>query len=163
MGGINTFPEPMYSKDFGPQNKFNLPPGTYKAIITLAQKVITDEGLQVPGVGSFVQLTNGASVNSNLNDGTDYILVLDANATIAAPTAPPPTKIVRYHVQQDSTGGYTLSWNSEFKFSTSIPTPTQSTAAYAMDIYEFLYSFTNNAPHYHCIRVVQGFDNTPLP
>lgn len=160
-GNPSTFPEPSFGKDSQPQNVNGLPQNIYKGIITLSQREIENAGLQPPGVGTFVQLTSGATVNSDLNDGTDYILILDQNTTIAAPTDPPPTKIIRFLVQQDSTGGYTLSWNSVFKFSTDIPAPAQSTAPFAMDLYEFLYSFTNNEPYYYCIRIVQGFDNTP--
>lgn len=77
------------------------------------------------------------------NSGMNYRLVLTGNTTIGNPalyggdaTAPNGYRFLIMLVQ-DPTGGWTVTWSSDFKFPGGT-VPTQTAAANAVDIYEFI-------------------------
>jgi len=86
-------------------------------------------------------LTDGATINWNLNNGVIATVTLGGNRTMAAPTN---LKVGTYilHVIQDATGNRTLTWNSVFKW-TAATAPTLSTTGGRRDIFSFICDGTN--------------------
>lgn len=82
-------------------------------------------------------LTDGATINWDLNSGGVATVTLAGNRTMAAPTNIKAGASYALQVTQDATGGRTLTWNSAFKF----PGGTAfvlSTAANAIDLITFI-------------------------
>lgn len=61
-----------------------------------------------------VALTSGSTVNTDASTGDLFTLTLAHNATMAAPTNPTDGQIITYRIQEDTTGGWNLSWDSIF-------------------------------------------------
>lgn len=77
------------------------------------------------------------------NSGMNYRLILTGNTTIGNPalyggdaTAPNGYRFVMMLVQ-NATGGWAVTWSSDFKFPGGVA-PTQTAAADAVDVYEFI-------------------------
>lgn len=86
-------------------------------------------------------LTDAATVNWNMNNGTVATLTLGGNRTMAAPTNLSVRTFI-LKVIQDGTGSRTITWNSVFKWASGVP-PVLSTAAGATDIISFFCDGTN--------------------
>jgi len=61
-----------------------------------------------------VALTSGSTVNTDASTGDLFTLTLAHNATMAAPTNPTDGQIITYRIQEDTTGGWNLSWDAIF-------------------------------------------------
>jgi hypothetical protein len=85
-------------------------------------------------------LTDGATINWNLNTQQVATVTLAGNRTLAAPTNIQAGGTYILIVRQDGTGNRTLTLNSAYKFSL---TPVLSTAANAVDIFSFVSDGTN--------------------
>jgi hypothetical protein len=99
-------------------------------------------GVRFQNPGNIAQtLTDGATINWNLNNGGVATVTLGGNRTIAAPTN---MKVGVYilHVIQDATGSRTMTWNSVFKWSAATA-PTLQTTAGRRDIFSFVSDGTN--------------------
>ena len=81
-------------------------------------------------------LTDGATINWNLNQYQVATVTLGGNRTVAAPTNMAVGTFV-LRVKQDATGSRTLTWNSVFKFPAGV-TPPLSTTGNATDIISFI-------------------------
>jgi hypothetical protein len=86
-------------------------------------------------------LTDAATVNWNINNGTVATLTLGGNRTMAAPTNLSVRTFI-LKVIQDGTGSRTITWNSVFKWASGVA-PVLSTAAGATDIISFFCDGTN--------------------
>jgi hypothetical protein len=80
-------------------------------------------------------LTDGATINWNLNTQQVASVTLAGNRTLAAPTNIQAGGTYILFVRQDGTGNRTLTLDSAYRFSA---TPTLSTAANAIDIFSFV-------------------------
>lgn len=147
---------PSFAKDFTQPQVFGLPPATYSAILKLSQEVYDNN--QTSGA---VTLTDAANIATDASLGSDFFLTLGGNRTMDAPTNPTHLHRIRYWITQDGTGSRTLTWNTAFRFSTDLPSPTLTTTADFMDLVEFQY----NAGYatWDCMRIVKGFDATTPP
>lgn len=87
-------------------------------------------------------LTDGATINWNLEDNQVTGVTLADNRTMAAPTNMKDGSTYILHVIQDGTGSRTITWNSVFKWPAGT-TPTLTTAASSRDIMTFISDGTN--------------------
>ena len=86
-------------------------------------------------------LTDGATVNWDMDNGNIGFWTIGGNRTLATPTnTVVGTSVIR--LTQDTTGGRTVAWPANFKWSAG-STPALSTAAAAVDILSFFYDGTN--------------------
>ena len=101
---------------------------------------VGNEFLTNPTIGSQT-LTDGATISWNANSGSVATVTLGGNRTMAAPSN---LKVGTYvlNVIQDGTGSRTLTWNSVFKWPSSIA-PTLTTTAAARDVISCLSDATN--------------------
>lgn len=94
-----------------------------------------------------VALTDGVNIATDASLGNVFNVVLHGNRTLDAPSNPTPGQRITYCIKQDSTGSRTLTFASgagAFRFSTSIPSPTLTTTADALDYIEFIYEVGAN-------------------
>lgn len=122
---------------------------TYKMLVINSSGDVKKAGYLSPTglTGSLtVPLTDGATINTDASlgftIGASYVVTLGGNRTIANPTNLTDGQILRYVLIQDGTGTRTVTWGSNFLFSTDTPAPTLSTAAGAIDIVGFQYRAT---------------------
>ena len=86
-------------------------------------------------------LTDGATINWDVNSGNVATVTIAGNRIFAAPTNMVVGAMV-LKLTQDGTGSRTITWNSAFKWSAGTP-PVLSTAANAVDIISFFSDGTN--------------------
>lgn len=87
-------------------------------------------------------LTDGATINWNLDDAQTAKVTLGGNRTMAAPTNLVDGGTYVLRVIQDGTGSRTITWNSVFKWPGGTA-PVLSTAASAVDVITFVSDGTN--------------------
>lgn len=83
--------------------------------------------------GSYVTLTDAATVAIDLSLGNHYQVTLGGNRTIGAPTNVVAGQSGVIRLVQDGTGSRTAAWNSVFKFPGGTA-PTLTTAANSVDL-----------------------------
>jgi hypothetical protein len=83
----------------------------------------------------------GNSIAWNVENEQVTEVELTVNATLENPTNPQAGGIYHILVKQDTTGGWTLTFGSNFKFAGGTP-PTITTTAERADIYSFYYNGT---------------------
>jgi len=103
----------------------NLNPAGTSYMPKVAGAMVGQQANANPGTGAL-----------NLGDGDYFTMTIGANRTISTtgliPAGPQRKTLV---VKQNPTGGFTLTWPSEFKFPGGTP-PTLTPAANAVDVYE---------------------------
>jgi hypothetical protein len=87
-----------------------------------------------------VPLTDAVTIAVDASLGQVFTVTLGGNRTLGNPTNPSPGQGIIIRVSQDATGGRTLAYGTAYAFSTSLPSPTLSTAANATDYLAFIYS-----------------------
>jgi hypothetical protein len=92
--------------------------------------------------GNVLTLTDGATINWDVNSGATATVTLGGNRTVAAPTNLVAGAFYALEIIQDATGSRTLTWNSVFKFANGVA-PVLSTAASARDYLVFRSNGTN--------------------
>jgi hypothetical protein len=92
--------------------------------------------------GNVLTLTDGATINWDVNLGATATVTLGGNRTVAAPTNLVAGAFYALEIIQDATGSRTLTWNSVFKFANGVA-PVLSTAASARDYVVFRSNGTN--------------------
>lgn len=83
----------------------------------------------------------GGALAWNVEDAQVAEVELTANTTLSAPTNPQAGGIYHILVKQDTIGGRTLTFDSNYKFEGGTP-PTLTATASRADIYSFLYNGT---------------------
>lgn len=86
-------------------------------------------------------LTDGATVNWDMNSGSIATVTLGGNRTMAAPTNLKKGTCILY-VNQDATGSRTITWNAVFKWASGTA-PTLSTGVSKKDLLTFVCDGTN--------------------
>lgn len=145
---LTTFPNPNLDKRFFPPNKYGVPDDIYRAIVRTTE-------LQN---STAFQLTDSANIATDTSLGVNFYVTLEGNRNMSAPTNPQDWKIIRYYITQDSVGSRSMTWDSAFRFSTDVPSPTLTTTASFSDYIEFMYNPTFSK--WDCIRIVKGFDSS---
>ena len=92
--------------------------------------------------GNVLTLTDGATINWDVNSGPTATVTLGGNRTLAAPTNLVAGAFYALEIIQDATGSRTITWNSVFKFANGVA-PVLSTAASARDYVVFRSNGTN--------------------
>ena len=105
---------------------------------------------------SVVTLTFGTSIAVNAALGNDFRVTLTASTgTLANPTNPVDGQKIIVSIKQDSTGSRTMAFGTAYSFSTSLPSPTLSTAANAKDRLSFCYDA--NSSKWDFVGFISGF------
>ena len=129
-----------------------------------AQHVMTyGQGLKKAGdtltgwlAPSVVTLTFGTSIAVNAALGNDFRVTLTASTgTLANPTNPVDGQKIIVSIKQDSTGSRTMAFGTAYSFSTSLPSPTLSTAPNAKDRLSFCYDA--NSSKWDFVGFISGF------
>ena len=81
-------------------------------------------------------MTDGSTISWDVSQGAIAYVTLAGNRTIASPSNLKVGTLI-LHVNQDATGGRTLTWNSVFKWPVGTA-PVLSTSANAKDIFSFI-------------------------
>jgi hypothetical protein len=92
--------------------------------------------------GNVLTLTDGATINWDVNSGATATVTLGGNRTVAAPTNLVAGAFYALEIIQDGSGSKTLTWNSVFKFANGVA-PVLSSAASARDYVVFRSNGTN--------------------
>jgi hypothetical protein len=101
-----------------------------------------------------VALTDAATIAVNAALGNLFRVTLAGNRTLGAPTNPTDGQTLDFEITQDGTGTRTLAYASAFEFSTTLGSPTLSTAAGAVDMLSFRYSSV--AAKWRCTKIILG-------
>lgn len=81
-------------------------------------------------------LVDAASIAWDMSTGFDYIVTLGGNRAFANPTSTKVGQKGRLIIQQDATGSRTVTWGSNYKFSSGLA-PALSTTANAVDLFYY--------------------------
>ena len=85
-------------------------------------------------------LTFATTIAVNAALGNECNVTLTSSAgTLGSPSNPVDGQTLIVNVKQDATGGRTMAFGAAYSFSTSLPSPTLSTAANARDKLGFIY------------------------
>lgn len=87
-------------------------------------------------------LTDGATINWNMDSGAAANITLGGNRTFAAPTNLRAGATYLLIINQDGTGSRTITWNAVFKWA-SATAPVLSTAINSKDLISFYSDGTN--------------------
>lgn len=106
---------------------------------------------------SFVyQLTDAANISVDASAASKFRVTLGGNRTLDNPTNPRGDgQLILFRITQDGTGGRTLAYDTKYRFSTDIPSPTLSVGAGDIDYLGFIYHATDDK--WDCIAKVFGF------
>jgi len=146
------------SKTYEFGNSWGVEPKLFKSIVQIANKISGENIASILPTG--VSLTDAANISTDASLGSDFYVTLGGNRTFLTPTNQTDWKIIKIWITQDGTGSRTATWDSGFRFSTGLPSPTLTTTADFTDLIEFEYNPTYSS--WDCIRIVKGFDSTPV-
>lgn len=86
-----------------------------------------------------VVLTDAATITWDASQGSNYMVTLGGNRTVATPTNVLPGQVLRLEVAQDGTGSRTLTWNGFAHWAGEAQTaPTLTTTPSRIDVIYFL-------------------------
>ena len=100
-------------------------------------------------------LTDAATITVDASLGNHFRVTLGGNRTLGNPTNPVDGQKIIVEVVQDGTGSRTLGYGTAYAFSTSLPSPTLSTAATKRDFLGFAYN--SSTSKWYFIAFVSGF------
>jgi len=102
-----------------------------------------------------VPLVDAATIVVDASLGQVFEITLGGNRVMGNPSNAVDGRKIIFRVYQDGTGGRTLSWDTNYRFSTDLPQPTLSTAIGALDYFGFMYNGT--ASKWDYLAEVKGF------
>lgn len=92
------------------------------------------DGLIYPIRRKVVALTDGTTISTpDCSTGNIFDVTLGGNRTMPNPTNGVDGQIIEFRIKQDATGSRTVTWGSEYRFSTTTPQPTLTTTASKLD------------------------------
>jgi len=104
-----------------------------------------------------VLLTDAATIAVNASLGSKFKITLGGNRTLGNPTNPAGGgQLLLIKVSQDGTGGRTLAYDTKYRFSTGLPSPTITAGINKFDYIGFIYNATDDK--WDFIALVQGFN-----
>jgi len=112
----------------------------------------TFTGAEAPAVSA---LTDAATIVVNAALGNVFTVTLGGNRTLGNPSNPVDGQKIVVVVKQDGSGSRTLAYGTSYAFSTSLPSPTLSTAPGATDYLGFIYSAV--ATKWRLLAFISGF------
>lgn len=102
------------------------------------------------------ELVAAGSIVPDVSQSDLLSVTLTGAHTLSNPLHPKGDgQMIIFRIRQDATGGRTLAFDSKYNFSTTLPSPTVSTAANAIDYLGFIYNIENDTWDY--IAEVKGF------
>jgi hypothetical protein len=101
------------------------------------QATTVEQGALAPAV---VALTDAATIAVDASLGNDFRVTIAGNRTLGNPANPVNGQQIIFQITQGSGGSFTLSWGSDYEFSSTLPQPTLSTAAGQTDLLGFIYN-----------------------
>lgn len=102
-----------------------------------------------------VNLTDGATINTNAALGNHFRVTLGGNRTLANPTNAADGQRILFEITQDGTGSRTLTLGNKFAFGADITELTLSTAAGKKDFVGVQYN--SSADKFYIIAVAKGY------
>lgn len=102
-----------------------------------------------------VNLTDGATINTNAALGNHFRVTLGGNRTLANPTNAADGQRILFEITQDGTGSRTLTLGNKFTFGADITELTLSTAVNKKDFVGVQYNST--ADKFYVIAVAKGY------
>lgn len=91
-----------------------------------------------------VSLTDAATIAVNgAALGRVFAVTLGGNRTMGNPsgmTSAMDGRVIVFRIKQDATGSRTISWDTKYRFSASVPSPTLTTTANKTDYVGFVYN-----------------------
>lgn len=87
-----------------------------------------------------VTLTDAATIATDASLGDVFTVTLGGSRILGAPTNPKAGMKRTWRIRQDGSGSHTLTYNSVFRFSTTVVSPTLSTAAGKTDYIGAIYN-----------------------
>jgi len=104
-----------------------------------------------------VALVDAATVAVDASLGSKFEVTLGGNRQLGNPTNPAGCgQLILFRVRQDGTGTRILTYDTKYRFSTSLPSPTLSTGINKVDYLGFIYDKT--ADKWDFISFVKGFN-----
>jgi hypothetical protein len=87
-----------------------------------------------------IALTDAATITVNAALGNDFRVTVNGNRAMAKPTNPSDGQKIVFQVTQGTGGSFTITWDSSYEFSSSLPQPTLSSTAGQTDLLGFIYN-----------------------
>lgn len=103
----------------------------------------------------YFALTDASTISVNANNGNRQSVTLGGNRTMGNPSNAVNGAQIVFRIKQDGTGSRTVTWSADFRFSTSLPSPTLSTAAGKVDYIGFEYNAADSK--WDCLAQNLGF------
>lgn len=100
-------------------------------------------------------LSDAANISVDAAISNKFTVTLTADRTLENPTNLSPGQFLLFRVEQDGTGGHSLSFDSKYNFSSSLPAPSLSSSPNAYDYLGFVYNAEADTLDY--IAEVKGF------
>lgn len=136
--GATAISQPGAVTDANGEFDFWALPGVYTVDDGVRQEIIN---LARDNKAVVVSETPGATYTPNAREGSFKDVEVSEALTIAAPTNTTTGQRLIFNIKQDSTGGYSVTWNSVFKFNAAW-SDTGNTAN-ASSMIEFIFDGTN--------------------
>jgi hypothetical protein len=99
-------------------------------------------------------LTDAPTIATDAARADVFTVTLGGNRALGQPTNPTDGQQIEYRILQDGTGNRTLTYSSAFRFNTTFPQPTLSTAAGALDILRFVHNSV--AGKWECVGIIKA-------
>lgn len=129
----------------------------FKLPITVDGTLTVDGYLiEVSGAKQVFALTDASTiaVDSDICDvGT---VTITDNRTMGNPTGSPTDgKFLQFRIKQDGTGSRLITWDTQYRFGTDLPSPTLTTTPDKTDYVGFIYNSTDTK--WDCIAYARGY------
>lgn len=128
------------------------------SLVTSTGNTVTELAFKAtPWLGPRVfQLTDAATIAVDASRADKFEVTLGGNRQLGNPTNPAGDgQLILFRIRQDGTGSRILTYDTLYRFSTGLPSPTLSTGANALDYLGFAYNKTDGRWDY--IAQVMGF------
>jgi len=132
-----------------------LAPGTVGFILKSGGAGANPSWVAATAAETIVALTDGANIAVDASLGDVFDVTLGGNRTMSNPTNATSGKLLHFRVTQDGSGSRTLGWDTNYRFSSDVPSPTLTTAAGKLDYISFRYN--SAAGKWDCLAVNKGF------
>jgi len=102
-----------------------------------------------------VTLTDAATISVNAASGNIFRVTLGGNRTLGNPSGATDGQMLHFEIKQDGSGGRTLAFDTKYRFSADVVSPTLSTGANKLDRLLFIYRSADDK--FDCLAVNKGF------
>ncbi len=103
----------------------------------------------------YFALTDAATIAVDANNGNRQSVTLSTSRTMGNPTNAVNGAQIVFRIKQSGSGNCLITWSSDYRFSTSLPSPTLSTGANKVDYIGFEYNAADGK--WDCLAQNIGF------